>query len=326
MKKRYFQTAAIMVLLFANVINAQDVHYSQPLVNPLSLNPALMNLNDDLRINLDYRSQWQSLNGGGYTTSSFTGMYPLFLNGRDEKLDFGINAIMDKAGAFNNLNFTLAIGYGLKISESSYLSASVSGGYFQKTLDVGSLTFDDQYVLGSYSSTTVTGETVLNQKASYPDVNFGVLWSIRPEDAKLNSYFGISGFHLTQPKETYTNQTGILPRKFSFQSGLKFIGDNKLDFTPNIFITSQSGAEEISAGLYLDYHLSDLFTLTIGGWYRQRDAFACVFKIEVDKFILGYSYDIPNSEIGRAIGGLNVHEISLSFKMNRNDEESHSLI
>ncbi len=324
MKKTCIQITAIVLLLSVNIINAQDVRYSQVFTSPLTLNPALMNINDDLRVILNHRMQWNALNDGGYTTSSFTTLYPIFLDGRDGKLDFGLNAIMDKAGAFNNLNISLSVGYGLKITTSSYLSLALSGGYVQKSLDASNLIFDDQYVLGSYNSSNVTEETVLKENVGYPDVNFGLLWSIRPDDSKLNAYIGASGFHMSQPNESFTNETGYLPRKFSFQSGLKIIGETKLDFTPNIIVTTQSGAQEVAAGLYMDYKLSDDAKLTIGGWYRIKDAFACILKVEFKNFVLGYSYDIPNSELGRTISGLNTHEISLSFKLNRYEEESIS--
>ncbi len=325
MKTIHITTITIVLLIFVNIAKSQDVRYSQPFTNPLTLNPALMNINNDLKVILNHRSQWSTIDNG-YTTSSFTGLYPVFLNGNDEKLDVGLNAIMDKAGAFNNINISLAVGYGLKVSKSSFLSLALSGGYIQKTLDVTGLTFDDQYVLGSYSASNQTGETVLNEKIGYPDVNFGLLWSIRPDDSKLNAYIGFSGFHVTEPKETFTGEDGLLLRKFSFQSGLKILGENKLDFTPNIIVTKQSGAEEVAAGLYMDYHLSDVTKLTAGGWYRKNDAFACVIKIEVMNFVLGYSYDIPNSELGRSVSGLNVHEISLIFKMNKSEDESASLL
>ena len=46
--KNTCKITAIILLLSVNIINAQDVRYSQVFTNPLTLNPALMNINDQI--------------------------------------------------------------------------------------------------------------------------------------------------------------------------------------------------------------------------------------------------------------------------------------
>ncbi len=327
MKKIYKITVlmtAIVVMLTTDIY-AQDVRYSQPFSNPLTLNPALGGMNNDLKVILNHRIQWAGLTGGDFTTSSFTGLYPVFLGGGENKMDFGLNAVMENVGAYQNFYVSAAIGYSLKISESNNLSFSVTGGYIQKSLDIGSLTFDDQYVLGSYSPSNPTNETVLYDKKSYPDVGFGILWhsSLSRAESKLNGYLGVSGYHLTMPKESFTDETGVLERRFSYLGGIKIFGENKVDFTPNVIVTTQGGAYETSAGLYVDFAFSSYGKLTLGGWYRQDDAIACLVNFEYSGFGIGYSYDIPNSGLGNSITGLNTHEISLFFRMNMKDRNSY---
>ena len=50
-----------IVLLLAVSAQAQDTRFSQPLNNQMSLNPAMMALSNEFRINLNYRNQWASI-------------------------------------------------------------------------------------------------------------------------------------------------------------------------------------------------------------------------------------------------------------------------
>jgi len=240
------------------------------------------------------------------------------------KLDIGINTIMDKAGAFNNLYVSGAIGYSLRIAGAHNLSLAITGGYSQKSLDINNLTFDDQYVHGSYSSSNATSETVLYDKINYADVGFGLLWSsdYSRSESSLNGYIGVSGHHLNMPKESLTGETGVLLRRYTYLGGIKIFGENLIDFTPNIILSSQGGAYEAAVGLYLDLNFSDEGKLTVGCWYRDNDAIACLIKFDYKFFVVGYSYDIPNSGLGRAIPGLNTHEVSLSFKIHKKEKDS----
>ncbi|MBL4716188.1 MAG: PorP/SprF family type IX secretion system membrane protein [Bacteroidia bacterium] len=322
--KTFFKSLPSLLLLVTLVgnsfnSNAQDIRFSKPFSVPLSLNPAMMGTNADLKATLNYRNQWMTIDDG-YQTYNFTFMYPIFVNDGKGKLDIGLNAINDRAGAFNSMDISLAVGYSLALTETHHhLSAALLGGFVQKQLDAANLTFDDQYITGSFNSVNATNETVLNEKVGYPDVGFGLLWFYNPprEDSKINAYFGVSAYHLNQPNESFTGLTGKLPIRYSYQTGIKIITEGKLDFTPNLRISSQSGAEEIASGLYLDYHLNDEMILEIGGWYRKRDGIAFLVGFDHDMFSVGYSYDLGMTELNNAVGGLMTHEVTLGFKMDQ---------
>ena len=319
MKTIYIKITAITLMMssMGNLIFSQDVLNSQPYSTPLMINPALMNLNDDFNVTLNYRNQWGILSKG-YTTSTLSVMYPIFLNDGKQKLDLGLNIRSNVFGAFNNLNLNLALAYGLKISKSSSLSLALSGSYMQQSLNVNGLTFDDQYVLGTYSSNNPTNQAIVNKKYSYPDVNTGLIWNIRPEESNISAYAGLSVFHLTQPKATFTSQNGVIFRRVSSQAGIKITGENKIDITPNVIVSSQGGVQRFATGVYLDYRANDDLKLTFGSWYRKNSAIAFVVKLNYKVFQFGYSYDMPYSNMGNTINGLNTHEISLSYKLNKN--------
>ncbi len=296
---------------------AQDVRYTQSYANPLRINPAIMGANTDMKFILNYRSQWASIDKG-YTTSSFTGMLPIFLNDGKSKFDIGISAMSDKAGAFSTLDLGLAIDYSKEIAPNNNLCLSLIGGYVQRSLNASNLTYDNQYVLGSYSANNASKELTVNETTSLPDLGFGFMWFLNPdrEKAKLNAYLGLSGFHLNQPNQSFLGSNSKLPMRFNYQGGIKIFGDNKIDISPNVRVSMQNGNVETAAGLYVDYNFSDDAKLVIGGWYRTRDAIAFLIGFEHKSFTLGYSYDMVTT-LNKVATGINAHEITLSYKFSR---------
>lgn len=318
-QKRTLLIVALTTLLFNNYSSAQDVYFSQPYANPLKLNPAMMGWNTDMKIALQYRNQW-ALVDKGFTTYAFSAMYPIFLNEGKSKLDIGFNAFNDKYGAFNNYDFSLSIGYALQISDAGNLSFALTGGYVQKALDIANLTFDKQYVSGAYDASNPNNATNLTNepKAGYVDVGFGLLWFYNPaDDAKINTYLGVSGFHLNQPNETMLAGSGMAPRKYSFQGGVKIIGDNGIDVTPNVIFTTQNGNEQIAVGSYVDYNFNEKAKIILGGWYRRNNGAAFSLGFEHKSFTIGYSYDLPTSGISAILPGANASEVTLSYKLDR---------
>lgn len=306
-----------IAIVFSSLsVKAQDVRFSQPFSVPLKFNPALMGANTDLRAIINYRNQWANIDDG-YKTYSFTFLYPVFVEGG--KLDIGLGAVNDKCGAFNNMDIALAVGYKLQIAESHYLSASISGGYVQKGLDAASLTFDDQYVIGSFDEGNPSNETILNEKISSPDFSAGILWYYNPS-GKMNAYFGISAFHLYQSNKSFTNEEVEQAIRYSYQIGVKMISDVGIDVSPNIVISSQGGAEEIASGLYINYNLDEMMKVTVGGWIRKNNAVAFIVGFEYNNYTIGYSYDLGMSDMNKAISGIMTHEISLAFKLDQSKD------
>ena len=296
---------------------AQDTRYTQSYTAPLRLNPALMGPNTNIKGILSYRGQWNAIDKG-YTTYRFTFLYPLILD-EQGKLDIGLSAVSDKAGAFNTLDIALAISYSLELTENHNLSAALTGGFVQKSLDAGSLTFDEQYVLGSYNGDNPTNETIVNEKVTYPDYGVGLLYFFNPEEGKLNIYAGMSVFHHNKPNESFKAEEDDLAMRFSYHGGVKIMTDGKFQFTPNIHVTKQDGAEEIALGLYTDYVFNEKMRLILGTWYRYRNqnAFALMLGYEHKSFGLAYSYDIAPFGMSKVISGAMTHEITLNFKIDR---------
>lgn len=319
--QRFKRIMLPVILLFITRSYAQDVRFAQPYSNPLHVNPALAGDNTSLKFVLNYRSQWGNIDKG-YSTYAFTGMYPLLINEGKSKLDLGLNALKDKAGAFGTTSFTLAAGYNLTLSEAGTLNFSLSGSFVQKSLDAASLTFDNQYVGGEYNSGNPNYEPVLNEKTSYPSVGFGAMWFYKPtgSKAKLNAYIGFSGFNLNEPNESLLSKEAGLPRRFSYQAGLMIKGAGKVDFMPNLKISTQKGASEIAAGTYMVYKVNELTKAILGAWYRPHDALAFALGFELKSMRLEYSYDLV-SDLNK-YASTSANEITLSYKLKEKEKKS----
>jgi len=314
----------IIGLLLSFSVSAQDTRFSQPLSNQLSLNPAMMGLTNDFRINLNYRNQWASIDKG-YSTYAVSLMYPLFLKtggakndstrkveGRS-RLDFGVNVTDDKSGGFNRVNATLSIGYGLKLSAAHALHVALNFGYYRCSIDPTHQTFDEQFQNGSYNALNPTGEDLYPSKGA-PDVGLGFMWYFTPESGKVQAFAGLAGYHVNQPNLTLTKGRGTLPAHFNFQAGVKIIG-KKMDFTPVVLYNLQGPFKQFTGGLLMAYKFEQKGKLVVGAWFKERDAIVAQVGYEHKYFFLNYSYDFGISKLARTTRGLMTHEVSLGFKL-----------
>ena len=319
-KTRMILLALLLVVAFAN---AQDTRFSQPMSNLLSLNPALMGLTNDVRLNLNYRNQWASIQKG-YSTYAGTIQCPLFFTGRKStdstkseswrsRLDFGINISDDKSGGFNRTNAVLAISYGLKLNEANSITAALNFGYIHYTFDNTGQTFDEQYQLGAFNSQLPTGESLIGKKGA-PDVGLGFMYYFHPESGRIQAFAGLSGYHVNQPNMSFDNGSGRLPARFNAQLGVKVIG-NKLDFTPVVLYDIQGPFKQFIGGLLLAYKFDEKGKLVVGAWYKQSDAVVIQAGYDIKIFSFAYSYDFGISQLARTTSGLMTHEITLTFKL-----------
>ena len=310
--------SALICLVNKKSVIAQDVRFAQSYANPLRINPAIMGASREIKFGLNYRSQW-SIIEKGYKTYSFTAIYPIILKDENGKVDIGVTAMNDKAGAFSTSDFALALDYSKEISPNSNLCLSLMGGYVQKSVDVSTQTFDSQYLMGTYSASNPTNESAINTSVSHPDLGFGFLWFFNPnrKESKINAYAGLAGFHLNQPNQSLTGSEAKLPMRFSYQAGLKIFGKSKVDLSPAIRVNNQNGNVEPAAGLYVNYHFNDEFVFVFGGWYRVHDANAIVVGFEHSNFTFGYSFDMINSGLNDEKNSVSAHELTLSIKFTK---------
>jgi type IX secretion system PorP/SprF family membrane protein len=238
------------------------------------------------------------------------------------KLDVGLSVLSDEAGAFTTLDAGLSVGYALKLSSSGhFLSAAIMGGYVQNSLDANNLTFDEQYQGGVFNGSNSNGEDLLTDQTSFADASMGVMWYYNPvrDSIKdlINAFAGVSAYHINNPVSSFTEGNGVLPMRVTTLAGIKIFTNGKLDFSPQIRYDIQEGSREFATGLYTGYTITPDIRASLGLWYRDNNAFAFILNFGWKGFNLGYSYDLPGSEISSGISNASVNEITLGYGLDR---------
>ncbi|HAO45366.1 MAG TPA: PorP/SprF family type IX secretion system membrane protein [Ferruginibacter sp.] len=331
MKNQLRNQLLLFLLLCGGMAKAQDINFSQFYELPLLRNPALAGIfNGDIRVTSAFRSQWQSVTTP-YRTMALGIEYKKPIGRSNDFITIGTQLTNDIAGdsrlsrtqVFPVLNYHKS----LDTEKDTYLSAGIMGGPVIQKFDPSKLSFDDQFVNGSYSSTNPTKQVFTNTGFTYWDAAVGLNFSsIAGENTRY--YVGVGLFHFTKPKVAFQKQYDImLNPKWVVNAGLSApVSDaNKLIVYADYFM--QGGARQIQGGLLLSHDLvvtDDNLRTTISGgaFYRWNDALVPVLKLDYNHFSVGVTYDVNVSKLKTASQYRGAYEITLSYKAFRNSVNS----
>ncbi len=313
-----------IVLLFAKFANSQDINFSQFYDLPLLRNPSLAGLfSGDIRITTAYRNQWQSVTVPYRTFGlGFEYKKPIGENS-DDFITYGLQLSSDVAGdsklsrtqVFPVFNYHKS----LNGTKSSYLSAGIMGGPVMQRFDPSKLSFDDQFVNGSYSAANPTKQIFNNTKLTYWDAAAGLCFSsVAGENTRY--YIGVGLFHFTQPKVAFQKQNDIiLNHKFVVNAGFAapLSDGNRLTMYADYFM--QGGSRQAQGGLILNHDLvqydeEQKISISAGLFYRGKDAFMPVVKLDYYQYSIGISYDVNSSKLKSASQYRGAYEVTLSYK------------
>ncbi len=324
MKTRIKYLVFFFLLHYADKALCQDINFSQFYELPLLRNPALAGIfPGDYAISAAYRNQWQSVTTP-YRTFALGLEYKKSVKpNSNDFLTIGLQATNDIAGesrlsrsqVFPVLNFHKS----LNSERDTYLSAGIMGGPVMQRFDPSKLTFDDQFVNGSYTSTNPTRQVFTNTGFTYWDLTAGLTFS-SVAGADTRFYLGAAMFHITKPKVAYQQQYDIvLNPKYVVNAGLsRSLNDaNKIIVYADYFM--QGGARQVQGGLMLEHNFSGNdqnldVSLTGGLFYRSNDALIPVVKIVYNKLGLGFNYDVNISKLKTASQMRGSFEATISYK------------
>ena len=144
MKKRILILIGIWNFIFGISLQGQDLHLSQFFETPLLRNPALAGIfTGDVRVQMVYRDQWNSVTSG-YRTGSLSGEYKVPVGKGDDYVTWGAQLFYDKAGtvSFTQTKILPALNYHKSISseKNTYLSLGFMGGWVQHSIDLSKVT------------------------------------------------------------------------------------------------------------------------------------------------------------------------------------------
>ncbi|RXK82936.1 PorP/SprF family type IX secretion system membrane protein [Filimonas effusa] len=316
MRNMYKSCLLMMLLLpLSASLKAQvDPHFSQYYMYPSWLNPALTGAFDgSYRVSGIYRTQWGGL-GVPFKT------YGLSAEMTTEKnLNAGLSVMRQTAGdaayayttGYANVAYT-GLRFGKEGMHKVYLG--LQAGFIQRKFDREKMTFGSQwnYITGPTGSNSAE---VLDRTAAIAfDAGAGAMYFDATPGKKANFFAGVSFSHLSQADDKFSaSGNEKFPVRYTLHGGARISLSNQLSVTPNLLYMKQRTAEEKMLGAYAQYKVNDELTVMLGGNYRLKDAFSPYIGFTNKGWMLGASYDVNNSDLGKMAGSANSFEISLSF-------------
>lgn len=317
MKKTNFLLYFLLFSVFTKNLNAQvDPHFSQYYVYPQWLNPALTGVMDgDYRVAGVYRSQWSNFSNG-FSTIGVAAEYAT-----QKDLNVGIGMFQQSAanGGYKYLTPYASVAYtGIKFGKNGThrVSVGINAGVINRRFDRSKFTFGDQWnPVSGFSVANPTGDFIQTPQSTVFDMGAGALYFDGTPNKKANIYAGFSVAHLTQPVDPFTDGPlkQKMPSRYTFHGGVKVQLSETVSLTPNFLYLMQGQARETMFGAYAQLRGNDEFDFLCGANYRINDAVAPFAGFNYKNMVLGLSYDVNISDLGRAVNGTNSFEISFSI-------------
>jgi len=333
--KKYFLFIFLLSILLVG--RAQDLHFSQYLNSPLTLNPASAGVFDGtMRAIANYKTQWHQVTTPFKTYAfSFDGG---LLKGkwRNGYIGAGITIIKDIAGdsKMGTTQANLSLSSVLKVSERTHLSAGIQAGLGQRSITVAGLQWDSQYNGFYYDSGVASNEQFASSNFVFQDYSVGALYSYQKGEMystandATSAQIGIAAFHLNKPSMSFAGGSDRLYSKYVVHGNLyKGLKNTNISVLPTAVVYLQGKSKEILAGMLVKYNLQDASKYTgnikasavfLGGYYRFGDALVICSQLELDKCLLGLSYDVNMSGLTTVSKGLGGLEVSLRYIFNTN--------
>lgn len=329
----------VFFALFLSVLSqlkAQDPRFSQYYASPWNLNPAMTGLfNGSWRITGNYRDQWGSiLAPEPFRTYSAAFEQRIQVGLRNDYASFGIGAMHDEAGTARFMQNKAHVG-GAFLKQLSggprradhYLSAGAQIGMGQNSIDWSRLWFSRQFDNGTETPdlNASSGESGANAASNaWLDFNAGLMWYALFENGGT-LYAGGAMHHLNNPVISLTgNDSETLYSRWTVHAGGEFPLSHNLSLLPGVLVMQQGPSFESDFGMSVRYSNNDLNELALraGAWARvgnrldnniQADALTIVGMLELNRCVLGISYDVTVSNLSIANNSRGAFELSFSY-------------
>ncbi|MEP7323279.1 MAG: PorP/SprF family type IX secretion system membrane protein [Saprospiraceae bacterium] len=333
----------VTILSFTSLLQSQDFHFSQYYSSPLQLNPALTGLiNGSFRFNINYRDQWNKLEGNNFKTTAVSGdmnfRTPIKAFQKD-LIGIGVSILADRNAGFdlNNTELALNTAYHKSTGKNQFLSLGLKLGIAQRNLNYENLRFEDQYVEGSgYSKNTQ--EFLPENNFSNLELALGLHYTWTGNDEQ-GFTIGMALHHITSPDYSFFNLSlpvGVDPIKHPLY-GIKSIhasGSLKISegavILPRVWILSQGPHFQVNVGSLIKLPLDrDHYkNFNIGGFLRSTkningfapESFIPMIGLELGNFNVGLSYDANLKRIASSYLNQSIFELSISLIGNHDNE------
>ncbi len=134
----------------------------------------------------------------------------------------------------------------------------------------------------------------------------------------MKANIGFSALHLTQPKQLFfSNSSDRLNIKTTLSGLVEFPVSAQMDVIPTFLYNYQGKYNETVAGAFAKYYLTPVngmaTAVSLGAFYRVKDAFIIAAGMDYMNFNVGISYDINTSKLIAATNRRGGFEVSVIY-------------
>ena len=331
-----------LILVFTvglfSTLKAQDTRFSQFYASPLNLNPAMTGVFEGRwRVALNYRDQWASVldkKPFRSVAASYDMRYNIV---GDDYLAFGLTTMHDEAGdsRYQTNQGLLSFSYLKQLSgnryrtNDQYLIVGAQAGMGQSSVQWDNLWFSRQWDSGNEIPDTNLSSGELSEadgntsSNTYVDFNAGLMWYSLFDD-NMSIYAGLAMFHLNQPSiSLFDNSAEKLDSRWVVHAGGEIPLTEGLSFLPAFQLQLQGPSKSLTPGFNFRYTNRDWYELAIraGVWTHfsskvegnNMDALIISTVLEMERWNLGFSYDINTSSLSQATNSRGTYELSLIY-------------
>lgn len=317
-------------LLFSSVVFAQDKHYTQFNLAPLTVNPSLTgSFEGTFRVGVLYRDQWRSVIGSNaFATPSAYVDVPIRGFGKRDWIGVGVSLLNDKAGTVGLTSTRImgSLAYHIPIGSKGNTVISLGGqaGLEQRRLDKSVAETEESINAGTGPGTGVDLTTnITNERISFGDYNAGI--TLRSKlNKSLDFTLGFAMHHLSQPDYTLysgaaasalTDEEKSLDRTMAGHAEFNAHLTPKWTLTPRFLYQGIASADEVNLQLMAGHHFNEEkdISLNFGTGYRLRDAVFAIVGFDYKGFKLGVAYDFNASDLSTASANRGGFELAASY-------------
>ncbi len=314
--KKTIILSVLTVAMGATKLLAQDPHFSQFEALPMMLNPANTAMGDvtEMRIGLQYRSQWASM-GNNFTTTAASFEIPV-----QERFGLGASILAyNAADVFSTINFMVSGSY--LISDPSQknfiLSTGLQIGFLYNRINTENLLFGNQFD-GVNFDPDLPNKEIFDRRSTFtPDASLGFHYENINFRKKLNPHGGFAVYHVTHPRENFTGEKSRKPLRYVVHGGMRINLNREVSIDPTVLYMRQRNAQEITFGVLSNIELRQPYALVFGAFYRNADALILQAGVQHNKNLYRISYDINTSGLSQATKNKGAIELSILYTPGR---------
>lgn len=294
-------TLLFVSIFMGSMLQAQQLpQLSQFMINDFAVNPAIAGMDDYYQIKTSVRNQWVGIEDAPKTTL-------LSIYGKSsDHVGLGGSVFNDQTGPTSRAGASLTYAYHFNFTDEVKMAMALSAGFTQFKID------KEGWNTYHVADPLMGGGEVVNL---VPDATFGL--NIYEKD---KWYLGVAVPQLLNSKLTLIDEDyaiisptmdGSLARHIYVMGMYNIEVDHYWDLQPSVLFKTVSNQNQIDMGLKTIY--SDKFWM--GMDYRTNgDIVALLGFMIQDKFMIGYSYDVANSDMNIATTGSHEFMFGVTFR------------